>query len=733
MAATRQAPAFQIFQDPISSASALPPQHKPKPQLQPSAMPLQPLHNAPNLASASVPHPQQVSPQKTRAVSPPKNHFPDLGYVSIPPPQQPHFPTDSPVKRAHHPPRHYRPEPLPQLPLFTTFNSNFDAFEQENYYPPSSAHDNADFPEPSYVRKNNIKRSYSDVAPMNDRPFKKSRSEDETTAHLPEPDEMPHIEDDGNKPSYSYAQMIGMAILRAPNRRLTLAQIYDWISTTFSFYREDSKQGWHNSIRHNLSLNKAFQKMERPKGDAGKGSYWVIQPGMEGTFLKDKNRKGGSNLANITVHANIMRPDVQSASQPLPEPLAPSPFISKAIMVDERPQTAPALPELSSDATLPASDPALNEDEVPEFDTSCLPPPQSSSPDAINSSPPVAINTHRRSGSSPTSRPRRSSIMRHKRNAATMDDSGYFSSIESSILRPKNKSAVVLTSELDNNQPRKKQRFGRAEDAIQQMRSSSHDITPSHHRVRSVNFALDPQSSPLNPTPPSRHDPTTPAVFKKPMRPPPSVSPNTQLLLHRRAMQDFTNSPVKSYGLFPQPSLDPSLLEAWSPLKWPAATAHLAGEEFEIFSDPAVGMTPGFGSSPLKSAKRPSLARASTTANVLSDALSHVSAKLNSKTPTKAPTSHALLKPSPTLVLNGSPLKGRFTAGSIVGDENHDDMFDWEQFENENEDSDENLDLTKGFGKIGAPAPAAEKAQAGQLLTQPAKRPAMPRSFTSRF
>ncbi|KAK9480524.1 hypothetical protein V1514DRAFT_325642 [Lipomyces japonicus] len=113
------------------------------------------------------------------------------------------------------------------------------------------------------------------------------------STHIPPPHLMPVIEDDGEKPPFSYATLIGMAILRAENRRLTLAQIYKWINDTFAWYRA-SDASWQNSIRHNLSLNKAFSKQERPKDDPGKGNYWVVEPGCEYLFLKGRPRKQNS-------------------------------------------------------------------------------------------------------------------------------------------------------------------------------------------------------------------------------------------------------------------------------------------------------------------------------------------------------------------------------------------------------------------------------------------------------
>ncbi|PKI84527.1 hypothetical protein MVES_001642 [Malassezia vespertilionis] len=83
--------------------------------------------------------------------------------------------------------------------------------------------------------------------------------------------------------SVSYAGLIGQAILSSSDSRLSLAEIYNWISTVYPFY-ERGDRGWQNSIRHNLSLNKSFVKLERESTIPGKGGWWAIVPGHEPRF-----------------------------------------------------------------------------------------------------------------------------------------------------------------------------------------------------------------------------------------------------------------------------------------------------------------------------------------------------------------------------------------------------------------------------------------------------------------
>uniref|UniRef100_W5KQ85 Forkhead box protein N3 n=1 Tax=Astyanax mexicanus TaxID=7994 RepID=W5KQ85_ASTMX len=82
----------------------------------------------------------------------------------------------------------------------------------------------------------------------------------------------------GRKPPYSFSCLIFMAIEDAPTKRLPVKDIYGWILEHFPYFAS-APTGWKNSVRHNLSLNKCFKKVDKDRNQSiGKGSLWSIDP-----------------------------------------------------------------------------------------------------------------------------------------------------------------------------------------------------------------------------------------------------------------------------------------------------------------------------------------------------------------------------------------------------------------------------------------------------------------------
>ncbi|OJD40494.1 forkhead domain-containing protein [Diplodia corticola] len=118
--------------------------------------------------------------------------------------------------------------------------------------------------------------------------------------------------DDKNEP---YAKLIYRALMERPDHTMVLRDIYDWFKRYTDKPKESNTKGWQNSIRHNLSMNGAFQKVEQPAGeDSKKTNMWcltseAIREGVKSTtrYRKKEQHKRGSKHSHNPNH----RPSAQ--------------------------------------------------------------------------------------------------------------------------------------------------------------------------------------------------------------------------------------------------------------------------------------------------------------------------------------------------------------------------------------------------------------------------------------
>lgn len=469
----------------------------------------------------------------------------------MPPPQADTFTTDSPMKKPPISVFNTSSAPMaaqprkPQSALFTSFQASKAMVGKENVAPDMRSSEEPSGKYASSQRTGVPRRVLMEAAPIKEKKPLKERTPVNNASATPERDslswEPPEIVDDGKKPPYSYATLIGMAILRAPSRRLTLAQIYKWIADTFLYYRT-SNNGWQNSIRHNLSLNKAFVKQERPKDDPGKGNYWIVGKGFEHQFMKNKSSRksaSGSHSKKNSASKALMLEEMESIAEAEPEIEIHMDRVEQIDSTDTIEEnigkdTVEELLALSSDATRSASpEPRV----MPDEDDDVFRPSSPQATVAAHSSPPAIMCS-----SPPITRsmlhPQRESTppplfpSSRKRKVSAMNDSGYFSSLESSAVRPNN----------EEDRPRIKR--GRAEEDIARIRHSSHESPIRRSTIPGYHNFLT--SSPLrNYDPNPMLPPLTPATVLRAQKPPMSVSPITNLRLHRERVRKLLTSPAR--------------------------------------------------------------------------------------------------------------------------------------------------------------------------------------------
>ncbi|GAB1607731.1 forkhead box protein P2 isoform X2 [Argonauta hians] len=90
------------------------------------------------------------------------------------------------------------------------------------------------------------------------------------------------------RPPFTYVSLIHQAIIESPHRQLTLSEIYKWFSNTFAYFRQNEAT-WKNVVRHNLSLQRCFMRVENFRG-----SLWTVD---EVEFYKRRPLKLSGKLS----------------------------------------------------------------------------------------------------------------------------------------------------------------------------------------------------------------------------------------------------------------------------------------------------------------------------------------------------------------------------------------------------------------------------------------------------
>ncbi|KAI0269194.1 hypothetical protein BC834DRAFT_616928 [Gloeopeniophorella convolvens] len=162
-------------------------------------------------------------------------------------------------------------------------------------------------------------------------------------ADAPPPPPRPAPEDMPPKPPLTYAQLCYRAI-KSLGGKATLQDIISWMMDNFDWYRFNEKTGWEKSVRHNLSSNRAFRKMERSAGERGKGFYWAVEEDSERMFEEQEARAAASAAAagkdpktgaKKGKAAALLDPPLKRSVRgepkgaPLPPPLTSAPLVAK--------------------------------------------------------------------------------------------------------------------------------------------------------------------------------------------------------------------------------------------------------------------------------------------------------------------------------------------------------------------------------------------------------------------
>uniref|UniRef100_A0A8D2MXD1 Forkhead box N4 n=1 Tax=Zonotrichia albicollis TaxID=44394 RepID=A0A8D2MXD1_ZONAL len=108
------------------------------------------------------------------------------------------------------------------------------------------------------------------------------------------------------KPIYSYSCLIAMALKNSKTGSLPVSEIYSFMKEHFPYFKT-APDGWKNSVRHNLSLNKCFEKVENKlSGTSRKGCLWALNPAKIDKMEEEMQKWKRKDLAAI--HRSMANP-----------------------------------------------------------------------------------------------------------------------------------------------------------------------------------------------------------------------------------------------------------------------------------------------------------------------------------------------------------------------------------------------------------------------------------------
>uniref|UniRef100_A0A2I2ZWQ4 Forkhead box N4 n=1 Tax=Gorilla gorilla gorilla TaxID=9595 RepID=A0A2I2ZWQ4_GORGO len=101
--------------------------------------------------------------------------------------------------------------------------------------------------------------------------------------------------------------LIAMALKNSKTGSLPVSEIYSFMKEHFPYFKT-APDGWKNSVRHNLSLNKCFEKVEnKMSGSSRKGCLWALNLARIDKMEEEMHKWKRKDLAAI--HRSMANPE----------------------------------------------------------------------------------------------------------------------------------------------------------------------------------------------------------------------------------------------------------------------------------------------------------------------------------------------------------------------------------------------------------------------------------------